>query len=110
MDDKVVSLVEKLLRLAAPSSGTTDHERVSAALEAARLIEEHDLEVIRRPIPEPLLIVPSPWTRSIAIYHWYPGCRCYVCRDAIDQQLIVWTRSVGRQRQFRHMGCGGWGS
>lgn len=44
-DRKVVERVEKLLRLAAPSSNTSEHERASAALEAARLVAEHGLTV-----------------------------------------------------------------
>ena len=43
--DRAVERVEKLLRLASPSSGTTDAERTLAALEAAKLFAEHDLVV-----------------------------------------------------------------
>lgn len=48
VDDKVLARVERLLRLAAPSSNTTLQEREVAAVEAARLIEEHDLVLTRR--------------------------------------------------------------
>ena len=48
-----IERVLKLLRLAAPTSGTTDHERTSAALEAAKLIMEYDLTVVERPLPAP---------------------------------------------------------
>jgi len=48
VDDKILARVERLLRLAAPSSNTTLQEREVAAVEAARLIEEHDLVLTRR--------------------------------------------------------------
>lgn len=48
VDDKILARVERLLRLAAPSSNTTLQEREVAAVEAAKLIEEHDLVVTRR--------------------------------------------------------------
>lgn len=44
----VIDRVEKLLRLASPKSGTTEHERASAALEVVKLIEENDLIVRER--------------------------------------------------------------
>jgi hypothetical protein len=45
MKAKVIERAEKLLRLASPTSGSTEHERAAAALEAAKLIAEHDLVV-----------------------------------------------------------------
>lgn len=50
----------KLLRLAAPTSGTTEPERISAALECAKLIAEHDLIVVERPAPLPRARPPQP--------------------------------------------------
>ena len=47
-DTKTLRRVENLLRLAKPSAGSTEHERASAALEAAKLIAEHDLVVRNR--------------------------------------------------------------
>ncbi len=42
----------KLLRIAAPNSGATEPERVSAAVEAAKVIAESDLVVAPREITE----------------------------------------------------------
>lgn len=50
---KIVERVNKLLRLAAPSGGSTEGERTSAALEAAKLISEHGLTVAEPPPPPP---------------------------------------------------------
>lgn len=44
-ESKVVQRVEKLLRLARPDAGSSEHERASAALEAAKLIAENNLVV-----------------------------------------------------------------
>ncbi len=44
-DPKIVARVQKLLRLAAPTSGATLGERESAAVEAAKLIAEHGVVV-----------------------------------------------------------------
>ena len=40
---KAAALVDKLVRIARADSGASDAERASAALEACRLISEHDL-------------------------------------------------------------------
>lgn len=50
--DRAAERVEKLLRLASPSSGTTDAERTSAALEAAKLFAEHRLVVSTAAVKE----------------------------------------------------------
>lgn len=47
-DAKTIRRVENLLRLAKPSGGSSEHERASAALEAAKLIAEFDLVVRNR--------------------------------------------------------------
>lgn len=52
VDEKVLKRVEKLLRLASPSSGTTEAERFSAFQEASRLFVENDL-VVREREPAP---------------------------------------------------------
>jgi hypothetical protein len=43
-----IDRANKLLRLAGPKSGTTESERISAALEAARVIEENGLIVAEK--------------------------------------------------------------
>ena len=45
--------IAKLLRLASPKSGSTEPERASAALEAAKLFGDHDLLIIPAPPPKP---------------------------------------------------------
>ena len=54
LEPKIAERIAKLLRLAAPSSGTTEGERASAALEAAKLIAEHKLVVAEpQPVEKP---------------------------------------------------------
>lgn len=45
---KAIDLVQKLLRVAAPNSGATDHERASAAAEVVKLIVENKLDVVEQ--------------------------------------------------------------
>lgn len=60
-DAKIIRRVENLLRLARPDANTSDHERASAALEAAKLFAEHDL-VVRDKNEAP--VVPPPRKRA----------------------------------------------
>lgn len=61
-----IDRANKLLRLAGPKSGTTESERISAALEAARVIEENNLIVAEKieqkksPRPHPAKTSPRP--------------------------------------------------
>lgn len=107
--DKVISTVEKLLRLAAPSSGAPEPERESAALEAARLISEHELEVVepepekkrrRREVEdEEVRVRPSAWVLSVAL-DW---CGCAHCLGLIAPRDVVWLRVIpGRGLEHRH--------
>lgn len=47
--DRVIERVNKLVRLAAPDSGATEAERVSAALEVTKLLHVHSL-VLSAPV------------------------------------------------------------
>lgn len=51
VDRKILERIEKLLRMAGPKSGATEHEKLSAATEALRLFNEHDLVVRERERP-----------------------------------------------------------
>lgn len=119
---QLIAQVEKLLRLAAPSSGSTEHERAVAGIEAARLFVEHDLTVqarepvrraaARQPAP-PRRWPPSPmappgqnWRRSVA-------ARDSLCDDPDCQGMIfegdpVWMKMSGFKAKYIHIGgpCG----
>lgn len=99
-DPKILTRIGNLLRLAAPSSGTTDAERASAAIEAARLIEEHDIRIdeIPRPSKGPVRVAPDAWVMSVALQH----SSCSACHGAISPDDIVWLRIVKGHREFRH--------
>ena len=100
--DKIVERVEKLLRLAAPRSGSTEPERASAALEAAKLIDEHDLVVSReekRRKREASIVMKDVWFMSIAL----DFCSCSACSELISKGDHVWTRVVrAGQAEYRH--------
>ena len=89
-DPKVLERIGKLLRLAAPSSGTTEAERASAALEAARLIEEFDVDVSSKPEakPHPTRVSRGVWVPSVALQH----CSCSWCSQLIAPGDVVWIR------------------
>jgi hypothetical protein len=59
-EPKTLQRIEKLLRLAAPGSGTSEAERTSAALEAARLFASTDAMVVDKPPPPPRQPRPRP--------------------------------------------------
>ena len=52
VDRKILERIEKLLRMAGPASGATEHEKQSAATEALKLFNEHDLVVRERERPK----------------------------------------------------------
>ncbi len=108
-------LIKKLLRLAAPSSGTTEAERASAALEAARLIAEDNVQIGSTPTSKP--VPPTPpqprssgplynvWVLSVASRH----CGCSVCGKLISADDTVWVRvnaKLEREYKHRHGACG----
>lgn len=117
----VLERVDKLLRLAAPSSNTTEAERASAALEAARLISEHGLVVREKQAPlrrAPASATPwkprapeSPrtpdgdqrkysWTHGVASHDAY--CSDPECREPIDRGAAVWMRIHNFSVQYLH--------
>jgi hypothetical protein len=96
-DDKIVDRVEKLLRLAAPDSNTTESERASAALEAARLVAEHGLVVSRRGAN--VEVAPHAWVLTQALN--YHGCSH--CGSVISPRDIIWMRTLpGHRQEYRH--------
>lgn len=116
--DKVLSTVEKLLRLAAPTSGAPQPERESAALEAARLISENNL-VVREPDKrrrrrspmddfmhgDEVEIRTSAWVLNVANDH----CSCSACAGLIAPRDIVWIRvipGVGVEYRHKYAPCG----
>lgn len=112
-DDKILERVAKLLRLAAPSSGTTDAERASAALEVAKLVEEHGIDlgaVLARPRPQtehhrpPPKTSPHAWVLTVALQH----SGCAHCHLPISPGDVVWTRvlpSLDIERRHNYGSC-----
>lgn len=72
-DPRTIALVEKLLRLAAPSSNTTKSERELAALEAARLFSVHELAVAEKPRPRAKRPERPRSTTAPRVAVWYHG-------------------------------------
>lgn len=92
-DQKTLQRLSKLLRLAGPSSGTSEAERASAALEAARLIEEHDIDFgaekpQRASRSTGRASVKNVWVLSMAPYN----CGCAECHKPISKSDIVWIK------------------
>lgn len=112
--------IENLLRLAAPASGTSEHERASAALEAARLIAEHDLTVVPKETVKVPIRRERTRTKTTSTPHGrrYPGPPWYYCNLGCDvnahcdacgghiERGAVWMRSDGPRAIFRHAGNG----
>jgi hypothetical protein len=104
-DEKTLERIAKLLRLAAPSSGTTDAERESAALEVARLFEEHDIDLgaaVSRPRVQqeaPRKVSPHAWVLTIALQY----CNCEFCNTPISRGDAAWVRVMpGARVLYRH--------
>lgn len=100
---KVIERVGKLLRLAAPSSNTTLAERTAAALEAAKLIDEHKIAITGAQSPGKSggginKVSKDTWVLTQSLDHH--GCTC--CGGMISRGDVVWFRSVNGERQFRH--------
>lgn len=102
-DPKILRRIDDLLRLAAPASGTTDHERASAALEAARLVAEHELtfldsESVRERARRETSVRHGVWVLTIILQH----CSCEACHTNISPQDHAWVRIVNGSARFRH--------
>lgn len=104
-DEKILSRIEKLLRLAAPSSNSTEHERASAALEAAKLISEHGLGIgvrVEDEKPKSKRATKGVWALLVALQH----CSCSHCWKVISPGDHVWLRVVerngGNHVEYRH--------
>ncbi len=101
-DPKVLDRIEKLLRLAAPTSGTTEAERSSAALELVRLMSEHNVSVRgEEAAPPPRRRAPvsrNVWMPSRALQH----CSCSYCTKLIAPGDIIWIRVTGHRVENRH--------
>jgi hypothetical protein len=103
VDPDTLELIDKLLRLAAPSSGTTIHERTVAALEAARLISENGIALAEQSVKgrrkNAKTVSPNAWVLSLAPYH----CGCSNCGKLISPRDIVWVRvRPDLSTEFRH--------
>jgi len=120
--DKALSTVEKLVRVAAPNSGATEHERTSAATHACKLIVEHNLVITTRekqnasrgPRMSDLVNIVmrtaaarqpniSPYRKAIAA----EDCECGIdtCDSPIFQGETVWRRTKGDEIEYVHADC-----
>lgn len=97
-DAKIIERIGKLLRLAAPSSGSTEAERSSAALEAARLIDEHGVAIAEPKDKSKKRVAQGVWVHTQALQH----CSCSACHGLIAPGDVVWFRVVNHQREYRH--------
>lgn len=105
---KLAERVQKLLRLAAPNSNNSEHERAVAAQEAVRLIAEHGLLVTpeppkkkkrREPTPQPAYVYqPAPRSASEWADAYAPEATVCVdpdCGGSIEEGEPVWLRMKG---------------
>jgi hypothetical protein len=128
VDQKIIDRVEKLLRLAGPATNS-EHERTSAALEAARLFNEHQLIVTTkdakkrnaRPRAKPPA-PPTPWNAAVVPTDFTakPGwCKSVAARDSVcvdpdcRQEIFkgdpVWMRMDAFRVEYIHVnGPCGW--
>lgn len=114
VDAKILERVEKLLRLAAPASHSTEHERTSAALEAARLFSEHNLIVQEKKKPRPRKPPRSsyyspPSTPPMSYPSWErtrspleTHCADPECQGDIALGEKVWLRHTGLKIECLH--------
>lgn len=120
-DQKTLTRIANLLRLASPSSGTTEAERANAALEVAKLVAKHGLVVAeppppapkrrRPPAPAPRPAPPPYWQHPPARYQsppprvWQGGgsnwteatvvvpCHCVACGARLYTDEVAWFDS-----------------
>ncbi len=105
-EDKTLRRIEKLLRLAAPSSNSTEAERVSAALEVAKLFDEHPFAIVpvaegqarERAEHKRARVARNVWMMTIALQH----CNCSHCNTLISRGDHVWVRIIDNRAEFRH--------
>lgn len=137
-DRKLGERIEKLLRLAAPSSNSTEAERISAALEAARLFAGSALVIASKPEPPPprkkTHASRGGWTQppearyaqpvtfnSVGGPFSHPGSgwapttaqdseMCSHCGETIDKGAAAWVQIKGFTVMYLHNGNGpcGW--
>ncbi len=94
--------VEKLLRLAGPSSRAEVHERASAALEVARMYEDGEFTV--REARSRHTVRPATglkWAKSIAARE----SACAICEGVVERGENVWTRISGFKSEYLHERC-----
>lgn len=100
--DKIIRRVENLLRLAAPSSNSTYGERANAAIEAARLIEEHGISLATEKKPDEkkkVRVATGVWVLSRALQY----CSCNYCNKLISRGDIVYICVVNPgDVRYRH--------
>jgi hypothetical protein len=89
--EKAMDLARKLMRTAAPTSGATISERTTAALHAAELIAQHELEVSIPPPPVKKQRGPRPGTAYPPSYPPPPVVRRYPGSEWTEVKLSTAT-------------------
>jgi hypothetical protein len=110
--------VQKLLRLASPTSGAPEPERISAALAAAALFVElegkkktprnvepaaqEDPHAHRGPTTPPSHV--EPWHRSRTSAN-IPCCASPSCKKPVGMNQACWRRVAAGQVEWLHENC-----
>jgi hypothetical protein len=106
-DVKVVERIKKLLRLAAPKSGSTEAERASAALTALDLCDRHGITLdintahahdAKGPIEDRTYVVKNIWMRTQA----QDARSCAYCGGKISRGDMVYVRAVSGAMRFEY--------
>ena len=103
MAQRIRERLDKLLRLGAPQSGTTEAEQLSALREAARLVSEHNIhfsEPDEEERPQKRKAVSrNTWMLSVALDH----CSCSYCHQLISPRDVIWLRvKLDNEIEYRH--------
>jgi len=113
-DTKLYERIRKLLRLAAPSSGSTEGERASAALTALDLCDRHGITLdintakaheARGSVEDRTYVVKNIWLRTQA----QDARSCAHCGGKISRGDMVYVRaqsSYGFEYRHHYKPCG----
>jgi len=105
-DQKTIARMQKLLRLAARSSGAPEAERISAGLAAANLFVALEDKAKKKgeDVPQPTLAEDVPWFRSY-LSSMLPPCVGIACTRGTRVDLEVWMRIKNGEIEWMHQEC-----
>ncbi len=108
---KIIDRIQKLWRLASPTSGSTEAERASAALTALDMMDKHGISLdintsnyrAAASSEERTYAVRDVWMRVQSQGH----SRCSACSNLISPGDMIYVRPVRDQfeYEFRHHYC-----